>query len=539
MTGALALSKSNSGSLGVGIGGFGGTGGTADDVTGSLSGDVTTSGTESFGVLAQSQGGGGGNGAINVSGALTFGMDTSVAAAIGVGGFGGDGGASGDVSFTRTGITTTSSEKSDGVTIQSVGGGGGNGGINVSGGIAGTTKGTSATLQRRHRRLRRQGELGRQALSASSTGDVSATGTSFEGFRTIDGIERYVTEGGSNGIIAQSQGGGGGNGGINVSGGISLGAPSGSSYGLTVGIGGFGGAGGDADTVDLTVAADDVTARGDDKTAVLAQSVGGGGGNGAINVSGGITMDGALTVGIGGSGGGGGKAGDVTASVASDLWATGSNARGFAAQSIGGGGGNGGINISGGIMADKTSSNPSLVFGLGGAGGAAQTGGAVTATQTGAMQVDRHQLDRRAGPVGLQWRRLGRTERLGEPQCRQRLQRRDRHRRQRWRRRGFRCGQPHQRRADPAGRPAGREHQFRDIRGGPGRDQVPRAGQRHSGAVDRRRRRRRRHERLGRREPVRQPAGRRRRRLRRRRRQFRRRDGEPRPDRGDPAADPG
>ena len=387
MTGTLALSKSNAGSLGVGIGGFGGTGGTADDVTGSLSGDVTTSGTESFGVLAQSQGGGGGNGAINVSGALTFGMDTSVAAAIGVGGFGGDGGASGDVSFTRTGITTTSSEKSDGVTIQSVGGGGGNGGINVSGGIAGTTKGTSATLSRRHRRLRRQGELGRQRCRRRRPATCRRPAPRSRASGPSTAPSRYVMEGGSNGIVAQSQGGGGGNGGINVSGGISLGAPSGSSYGLTVGIGGFGGAGGDADTVDLTVAADDVTARGDDKTAVLAQSVGGGGGNGAINVSGGITMDGALTVGIGGSGGGGGKAGDVTASVTSDLWATGSNARGFAAQSIGGGGGNGGINISGGIMADKTSSNPSLVFGLGGAGGAAQTGGAVTATQTGAVQV--------------------------------------------------------------------------------------------------------------------------------------------------------
>src|SRR5690606_5247139 len=87
---------------------------------------------------------------------------------------------------------------------------------------------------------------------------------------------------------------------------------------------------------------------GDSQMAFAAQSIGGGGGAGGLNVSGGISTAGQLVVGIGGFGGAGGTAGDVHADVDADLFVGGNNSIGFLAQSVGGGGGAGGINISGG-----------------------------------------------------------------------------------------------------------------------------------------------------------------------------------------------
>ncbi len=55
-------------------------------------------------------------------------------------------------------------------------------------------------------------------------------------------------------MLAQSVGGSGGNGGMNVSGGIAIAPPSsGHSNALNLGVGGFGGSGGDAGKVTLNV----------------------------------------------------------------------------------------------------------------------------------------------------------------------------------------------------------------------------------------------------------------------------------------------
>ena len=81
----------------------------------------------------------------------------------------------------------------------------------------------------------------------------------------------------------------------------------------------------------------------------------------------------------------------------------GANAIGFFAQSIGGGGGNGGINISGGIQGSSDTSKPTLVFGLGGFGGAGNISGTVDATQRGnivrAGHAIRSACSRRAWPA--------------------------------------------------------------------------------------------------------------------------------------------
>src|SRR5690606_24968159 len=201
---------------------------------------------------------------------------------------------------------------------------------------------------------------------------------------------------GSNGVVAQSVGGGGGDGGVNITGSISLTRPGGGAVAgraVSIGIGGFGGDGGDAGAVNLTIlplGADrvQVSANGDGSIAAMAQSVGGGGGNGRINVSGSITMDGQLTAGIGGFGGDGGLGRDVTAVVDADLFAAGRGSRGLAAQSIGGGCCHGGLGTLGGRRTNIDTEEPSLVFGIGGFGGAGNASGDVTVTQNGLIMVE-------------------------------------------------------------------------------------------------------------------------------------------------------
>ncbi|MBL7660543.1 hypothetical protein INQ28_30110, partial [Escherichia coli] len=67
----------------------------------------------------------------------------------------------------------------------------------------------------------------------------------------------------------------------------------------------------------------DVATRGARSGGALIQSVGGGGGNGGFNVSGGIAVSKELTgnvlVGVGGFGGAGGNAGTVNATLTSDI----------------------------------------------------------------------------------------------------------------------------------------------------------------------------------------------------------------------------
>ena len=91
-----------------------------------------------------------------------------------------------------------------------------------------------------------------RARHGQRDGQDLATGHDGAGdYQIIDGIKRAVN--GSSGVVAQSIGGGGGDGGINISGSISADLLFGKSYAFSFGLGGFGGAGGDAGIVDLTV----------------------------------------------------------------------------------------------------------------------------------------------------------------------------------------------------------------------------------------------------------------------------------------------
>ena len=328
-SGILAVSEGGVGGAGGGNstwvnGGGGGYGGAAGSVVVDGAFHITTQGTESHGIWAKSiggSGGGAGNGGVFGSGgsggAASNGGNVTVRNAgvdntlgnysygiygMSVGGFGGDGGSAsglfvsyggsgssagdgGTVSITNseTGIVATAGEGSHAIFAQSIGGGGGSGGS------------ASALVG-----------LGGASAAGGRGGVVSVVN---DGQITTSGA-------GARGIYAQSIGGGGGDGG--------------SSGGL-VGIGGDGGAASNGGVVSIA-SSGTITTTGDYAEAIYAQSIGGGGGSGGA--SGGL-------VSIGGSGAGGGSADNVSIENSGTISTSGIRSRAIFAQSIGGGGGDG------------------------------------------------------------------------------------------------------------------------------------------------------------------------------------------------------
>ncbi|MFD2157641.1 hypothetical protein ACFSW8_01875 [Rubritalea tangerina] len=416
VTGSITASlKGNSGSLGVGIGGFGGGGGDAGAVNSTVvvnptSGLISTTGDGSMGVVAQSLGGGGGNGGLNVTGALNYSDDAGGAVGFGLGGFGGSGGDAGIVNLDVSGNVLTTGSNASAVMAQSLAGGGGNGGLNVTGGLSYTSNKNSSVAS-----------IGIGGFGGGG-GDAKDVRLKFNGQINnpwTNGTDPDSVAKGSHGVIAQSLGGGGGNGGLNVAGGVSY-SSQGEGNALVVGIGGFGGTGGNAGNVGVTVEGNkSITAHGDSASAIFAQSLGGGGGNGGFNVSGGFTSSAPVIFGLGGLGGNAGTAGNVSVVANANLYANGTEVQnsdrswientineigvglslvdedddpdlvgrstGITAQSIGGGGGNGGFNVSGGGAFNSKDTSSSLVFGVGGFGGAAAVSGEVTVDHTGSI----------------------------------------------------------------------------------------------------------------------------------------------------------
>ncbi|MGW8320343.1 MAG: hypothetical protein ACWGSD_02195, partial [Thermodesulfobacteriota bacterium] len=77
-----------------------------------------------------------------------------------------------------------------------------------------------------------------------------------------------------------------------------------------------GGSGGSAAPVTLSSSGGAIVTLQDHAEGVLVQSIGGGGGRGALAVSAGISTTGALNLGLGGSGGPGGAGGNVSVTLA-------------------------------------------------------------------------------------------------------------------------------------------------------------------------------------------------------------------------------
>jgi uncharacterized protein YhjY with autotransporter beta-barrel domain len=363
--GAGAGSGSDTG----GIYAEGGNGGGESDgamVTINNYGIIETQHSDSYGLLAQSIGGGGGDGG-GAGGWFT------------VGGRGGSGGGSGIVSVFDSGTVQTSGDRSTaifaqsigdevhvvadgsdidttgddahGIHAQSIGGGGGNGGVAVAGAIpAGPAFSVSIAL-------------GGNAGGGGNAGEVVEVITSES--TTIDtaGTSSY-------GIVAQSIGGGGGNGGSGLAG------SGGGGINVSVGVGGTGGVAGDANLVDIDNAAT-ITTGGDFSTGIVAQSIGGGGGNGGS--AGSLAIGGSMNVGVtlGGDGSAGGVGGQVDIINSGTIATGGENAIGIFAQSVGGSGGNGGSSLSGSVGL------ASVGVSIAGGGGDGNDGGLVNILNAG------------------------------------------------------------------------------------------------------------------------------------------------------------
>ena len=254
--------------------GSGGSGSDGGNVTVISGGKLVTRGILSFGIYAQSVGGFGGSGGISTGPFWSFGGD------------GGSAGSGGEVNVVNlsNGSITTSGIGSHAIFAQSIGGGGGSGG----------------------------GQFG---LFASLGGDAGAGGNG--GTVAVTNFGTIQTSGWfARGIYAQSIGGGGGDGGW---------------AGGLVGIGGDGSYASNGGNVGVYNYGSILTTE-LFSDAIFAESIGGGGGSGAG--SGGL-------VSIGGTGAGGGNAGDIRIENAGDINTTGLASRGIVAQSIGGGGGDG------------------------------------------------------------------------------------------------------------------------------------------------------------------------------------------------------
>ncbi|MEP9386446.1 autotransporter outer membrane beta-barrel domain-containing protein [Mesorhizobium sp. KR9-304] len=329
----------------IGIGGSGGAGGDAGTVTVTSGGSVFTQQDRSAGIIAQSIGGGGGNGGGSVSGSLGFN--------IGVGGKGTGGGVSNTVSLTNSAAVTTQGIQSHALLAQSIGGGGGSGGFSVSGGGPAVAIG---------------GDGG--AAGSSRRVYVSNTGT----LSTDKDL--------SIGLFAQSVGGSGGDGGFSIAGGAFA----------AIGVGGAGGGGGNGGSVDDINAVEvhnnaNITTRGALAHGILAQSVGGGGGNGGSTGAFAVGLFGAAGVAVGGGGGAGRDGFKVDVTHAGNITVSGMGAKAIVAQSIGGGGGNGGNAYSGAVSVGLYVS-AGVGVSIGGGGGVGGSAGEVVLRADGNLIAD-------------------------------------------------------------------------------------------------------------------------------------------------------
>jgi uncharacterized protein YhjY with autotransporter beta-barrel domain len=354
---------------------IGGGGGDGKVVTVTSDVGASTYGEEAHALYAQSVGGGGGSGGFSLAGALTAGTST-VGVSAAIGGAGGAAGEGGDVHVVTDGVTTTDGARSYGVFAQSVGGGGGDGGFAgaLTGGLGSTDN---------------------IAIGVSIGGSGGSAGIGNDVYVTNNG-KVGTTGDGATAVFAQSVGGGGGTGGMAVS--ATLGGAK--SKNISLAFGGSGGGGGKGGDVHVT-STDLVVTEGDDAIGIFAQSVGGGGGAGgaagALAISGGESTN--LAMNIGGVGGTGSIGGTVKVANSGTVVTHGEQSHGIFAESIGGGGGHGGMagidenqwsdymaGGSGTVSLGSKSNNISVA--LGGLGGTGNDGGEVYVTNSGVVATN-------------------------------------------------------------------------------------------------------------------------------------------------------
>lgn len=347
----------------VAVGGSGGQGGAGGSLnlcpsTGSscasLSGSITTAGSDAVGLLLQSIGGGGGYGGGALAEAYALGVDTgetppvTISLAASVGGNGGTGGEGGAINMVSALAVSTAGTGSHAIAAQSIGGGGG--------AAADSTAGANSYGNTDYTFNAAVGVGG----SGGSSGNGAAINLAIQDSFT-PGSQLSTLGHNAAGILAHSVGGGGGYGGVGnaYSNDASIGD---TQVGLSFGVGGNGGASGSGGPVSVSSSAS-ITTAGSQSPGILAQSIGGGGGvagNGGAQSAGGNHN---LSVAVGGNAGSGSSAasvtvtntGVITTGVQLDLASSnlnslnlsqpitiGGDSHGIVAQSIGGGGGSGG-----------------------------------------------------------------------------------------------------------------------------------------------------------------------------------------------------
>jgi len=330
--------------------GSGGNAGNGGNVTVNSDTTITTSGNSGHGIFSQSKAGYAGKGGDGHGWAD--------------GGAGGGSARGGVVRVTNNtnGLIGTTGNYAYGIFAQSIGGAAGNGGD--SWGIVGEGGSSISGGNGDWAIVTHKGDIvtdgvGSHGIFAQSLGGLGGDGGNAGGIYALGGTGSaggnggqvvVTTEVGSNietkykashGILAQSIGGGGGNGGFGT-GIVGLGAKSdGGGYGSTVKVSHNG----------------SILTRGEGSSGILVQSIGGGGGNAGV---------GAGLVGLGSSGSGGGSGGSVTVNTgsAASITTMGKSSHAVLVQSIGGGGGTGGTGA--GAVA------------IGGTGGGGGNGGAVS-----------------------------------------------------------------------------------------------------------------------------------------------------------------
>jgi outer membrane autotransporter protein len=389
VTGVLGLTTKNNYQLGLSVGGAGGGGGISGEVDVTTSGNVTTGGNQAVGILAQSIGGGGGDGGISFNGDLVINETKSLSVA--VGGKGGKGGNGGVVNVaTNGGAISTSGTDSHGLFAQSVGGGGGTGNLAGSGTIDfyGTEK-YGVNL----------------AVNVGGSGGVAGSGSAV----AVTNKASVATSGEKAfGIYAQSVGGGGGEAGGGFTGHLNTELPeSGFNWELGVSVGGNGGNGNNGGSVTVDNQGG-LSTLGDKSHGIFAQSVGGGGGAGGDARDFSLVISEpsvkpehvtSLYVGVGGKGGGSSSGGAVTVTNSAAIATQGDYAKGIFAQSVGGGGGEGGGNK--GHSLRDTLIPGTVSISVGGAGGSSGNGGIVSVTNSGGITTSGE------GAYGIQAQSVG------------------------------------------------------------------------------------------------------------------------------------
>ncbi len=347
----------------IAIGGDGGDGATSDDVTVENAGTIYTAGDHSDAILVQSIGGSGGKGSSSTSLSAQF--------SLAIAGDGGKGGDAGDAYYSDASameaadtdfyLLGTTGDMSNGLVVQSVGGGGGHGGnaLSLSAGAA-----FDVTVS-----------LSGDGAGGGVGGDVQV---GFQGGVVTTGDH-------SIGILANSTGGAGGSAGTSIAVASSVGALSFNVGYSESGDGGNGGAGGvvtvcrgtdtsytsNCSTVlgDDTIDAKKLQTYGDGSPGVVATSIGGGGGHSGTTIAGSVVSTGAVNLAVGGDGGNGGSGGEVFVYSSGGIVTEGMSSSGIIAKSVGGSGGAAYLSAA---VSGFTSESINLSFaGQGGKGGGA------------------------------------------------------------------------------------------------------------------------------------------------------------------------